>query len=47
MGKNGFPHIKSLVIITSDAHDTASLTFGAGFTSVEVLTANGFETQEL
>ena len=45
------------VIITSDAHDTASLTFGfdeaaeavkaAGFSSVEVLTVNGFETQEL
>ena len=45
------------VIITADAHDTASLTFdfdeaaaaikAAGFTSVEVLTANGFESQEL
>ena len=45
------------VIITSDAHDTGSLTYGfdeaaaaikaAGFTSVEVLTGNGFETQEL
>ncbi len=45
------------VIITSDSHDTGSLTYGfdeaaaaikaAGFTSVEVLTGNGFETQEL
>jgi histidinol-phosphatase (PHP family) len=45
------------VIITSDAHDVDSLTFGfdeaaaavkaAGFKSVEVLTINGFETQEL
>ena len=45
------------VIITSDAHDVDSLTFGfdeaaaavkaAGFKSVEVLTVNGFETQEL
>ena len=45
------------VIITSDAHDIGSLTFGfdeaaaaikaAGFSSVDVLTANGFETQEL
>ena len=45
------------VIITSDSHDIASLTYGfdeaaaaikaAGFTSVEVLTVNGFETQEL
>ena len=45
------------VIITADAHDTAALTFGfdeaaaaikaAGFTSVQVLTGNGFETQEL
>ena len=45
------------VIITSDAHDVSSLTYGfdeaaaalkaAGFASVEVLTANGFETQEL
>ena len=45
------------VIITSDSHDTASLTFGfdeaaeavkaAGFSSVEVLTVNGFETQVL
>lgn len=45
------------VIITSDAHDVGSLTFGfdeaaaavkaAGFKSVEVLTINGFETQEL
>ena len=45
------------VIITSDAHDAGSLTFGfdeaaaavkaAGFKSVEVLTVNGFETQEL
>ena len=45
------------VIITSDAHDTGSLTYGfdeaaaaikaAGFTSVEVLTGHGFETQEL
>ena len=45
------------VIITSDAHDIGSLTFGfdeaaaavkaAGFKSVEVLTINGFETQEL
>ena len=45
------------VIITSDAHDVGSLTFGfdeaaaavraAGFKSVEVLTVNGFETQEL
>ena len=45
------------VIITSDSHDINSLTFGfdeaaaaikaAGFTSVEVLTGNGFETQEL
>ena len=45
------------VIITSDAHDISSLTFGfdeaaaaikaAGFSSVDVLTANGFETQEL
>ena len=45
------------VIITSDSHDVSSLTFGfeeaaaaikaAGFTSVEVLTGHGFETQEL
>ena len=45
------------VIITSDAHDVDSLTFGfdeaaaavkaAGFKSVEVLTVNGFETQKL
>ena len=45
------------VIITSDSHDIASLTYGfdeaaaaikaAGFTSVEVLTGHGFETQEL
>ena len=45
------------VIITPDSHDINSLTFGfdeaaaaikaAGFTSVEVLTGNGFETQEL
>ena len=45
------------VIITSDSHDINSLTFGfdeaaaaikaAGFTSVQVLTENGFETQEL
>ena len=45
------------VIITSDSHDVSSLTYGfdeaaaaikaAGFASVEVLTANGFETQEL
>ena len=45
------------VIITADAHNSASLTFdfdeaaaaikAAGFTSVEVLTANGFESQEL
>ena len=45
------------VIITSDSHDINSLTFGfdeaaaaikaAGFTSVQVLTGNGFETQEL
>ena len=45
------------VIITSDAHDVDSLTFGfdeaaaavkaAGFKSVEVLTINGFEMQEL
>ncbi len=45
------------VIITADAHNTESLTFGfdeaaaacktAGFTSVQVLTANGFETAEL
>ena len=45
------------VIITSDSHDTGSLTYGfdeaaaaikaAGFTSVEVLTGHGFETQEL
>ena len=45
------------VIITSDSHDINSLTFGfdeaaaaikaAGFTSVEVLTGHGFETQEL
>ena len=45
------------VIITSDAHDVSSLTYGfdeaaaaikaAGFTSVEVLTGNGFETQAL
>ena len=45
------------VIITSDAHDINSLTYGfdeaaaaikaAGFTSVEVLTGHGFETQEL
>ena len=45
------------VIITSDSHDIASLTYGfdeaaaaiqaAGFTSVQVLTGNGFETQEL
>ena len=45
------------VIITSDAHDVDSLTFdfdeaaaavkAAGFKSVEVLTVNGFETQEL
>ena len=45
------------VIIPSDAHDVDSLTFGfdeaaaavkaAGFKSVEVLTINGFETQEL
>ena len=45
------------VIITSDSHDINSLTYGfdeaaaaikaAGFTSVQVLTGNGFETQEL
>ena len=45
------------VIITADAHDTASLTFdfdeaaaalrAAGFTQVDVLTVNGFEAQEL
>ena len=45
------------VIITSDSHDINSLTYGfdeaaaaikaAGFTSVEVLTGHGFETQEL
>ena len=45
------------VIITSDSHDINSLTFGfdeaaaaikaAGFTSVQVLTGSGFETQEL
>ena len=45
------------VIITSDSHDIASLTYGfdeaaaaikaAGFTSVEVLTGHDFETQEL
>lgn len=45
------------VIITADAHDTASLTFGyeeaaeacraAGLASVEVLTANGFVTEQL
>lgn len=45
------------VIITADAHVTAALTFGydeaaaackaAGLTSVEVLTGNGFVTQEL
>ena len=45
------------VIITSDSHDINSLTFSfdeaaaaikaAGFTSVQVLTGNGFETQEL
>ena len=45
------------VIITSDSHDIASLTYGfdeaaaaikaAGFTSVEVLAGHGFETQEL
>ncbi len=45
------------VIITSDSHDVSSLTYGfdeaaaaikaTGFASVEVLTANGFETQEL
>ena len=45
------------VISTSDSHDIASLTYGfdeaaaaikaAGFTSVEVLTGHGFETQEL
>ncbi len=45
------------VIITADAHDTAALTFGfdeaaaaikaAGFTTLTVLTVNGFEQQEL
>ena len=45
------------VIITSDSHDINSLTYGfdeaaaaikaAGFTSVQVLTGSGFETQEL
>ena len=45
------------VIITSDAHDASSLTYGfdeaaaalkaAGFASVEVLTVNGFESQEI
>lgn len=45
------------VIITADAHNTASLTYSyeaaaaaikaAGFTSVEVLTGKGFETQTL
>ena len=45
------------VIITSDAHDVDSLTFGfeeaaaaikaAGFTALTVLTVNGFEQQEL
>lgn len=45
------------VIITSDSHDINSLTYGfdeaaaaikaAGFTGVQVLTGNGFETQEL
>ena len=58
--KYGAPVYRMLggrVIITSDAHDIGSLTFGfdeaaaaikaAGFSSVDVLTANGFETQEL
>ena len=45
------------VIITADAHDIAALTYdfdeaaaaikAAGFTSVDVLTVNGFESQEL
>ena len=45
------------VIITSDSHDINSLTYGfdeataaikaAVFTSVQVLTGSGFETQEL
>jgi histidinol-phosphatase (PHP family) len=45
------------VVITADAHNCESLTFGyadaadllrsAGFTEVQVLTANGFESQEL